>query len=67
MHSEQPGSSDIEEARGTLRFQDWPDPPGRKVDSRMTITIKDEAKLPELLRTIGYRCVIDQILEFCSL
>ncbi|KAL5345920.1 hypothetical protein ACLOAV_008950 [Pseudogymnoascus australis] len=47
---------DLEEARGTLHFYDYPDPPhpSRPVNSRLVIHIPDEPKLPSLLRSIKY-------------
>ncbi|OBT51127.1 hypothetical protein VE04_07180 [Pseudogymnoascus sp. 24MN13] len=47
---------DLEEARGTLHFYDYPEPPhpSRPVNSRLVIHIPDEPKLPSLLRSIKY-------------
>ncbi|KFX88517.1 hypothetical protein V497_07401 [Pseudogymnoascus sp. VKM F-4516 (FW-969)] len=47
---------DLEEARGTLHFYDYPEPPhpSRPVNSRLVVHIPDEPKLPSLLRSIKY-------------
>ncbi|KFX89743.1 hypothetical protein O988_08525 [Pseudogymnoascus sp. VKM F-3808] len=47
---------DLEEARGTLHFYDYPEPPhpSRPVNSRLVVHIPDEPKLPSLLRSIKH-------------
>ncbi len=48
-------SLDVEEARGNLHFVDWPDAPGNKpIKSRLAVHIRDEPRLPALLRSSRY-------------
>jgi len=54
----------VEEARGNLHFLDYPDPPGsRPANSRLAVHIKDEPRLPALLRSIRYTYVSEQVRE----
>lgn len=56
---------DIEEMRGNLNFLDYPDPPqaARPVNCRLVVHIKDEPRLPSLLRSIRYKWVAERLQE----
>ncbi|KAI9734722.1 MAG: hypothetical protein M1818_006709 [Claussenomyces sp. TS43310] len=62
--SPEEGPIKLEELQGTLRFFDFPDPPGtRSVNSRLTIQIKDETHLLGFLQDLNYNYSTDFVRE----